>query len=65
MHNVSIRIGVKTWSADITDDTYEFLRDGSFLRRRPIEFFLFRIVTEYGDLTEENILRFMDEKWVL
>ncbi len=65
MVRVSTNIGERTYSAEISDDTYELLRDGAALRRKPPEWFLFLVVVYYGDLTEANILKFMDEKWVI
>ena len=65
MNRVSVEIDGKTESTEISFDTYELLRDGSALRNRPIEWFLSRVVKEYGGLTEKNIIKFMDEKWVL
>ena len=52
-------------STEISPETYTFLRDGAYLRGRPIEFYLYRVVKEYGALTEENVTKFMEEKWVL
>lgn len=52
-------------STEISQATYECLRDGSLLRNRPIKLILLYVVKEYGELTEENILKFMDEKWVI
>ncbi|TSC89547.1 MAG: hypothetical protein G01um10143_37 [Parcubacteria group bacterium Gr01-1014_3] len=52
-------------STEVSADTHEWLRNGAYLRNRPIGLYLERVVREYGALTEENILKFMDEKWVL
>jgi len=51
--------------ADISDNTHECLRDGAFLRKRPMQWFLRKVVKEYGELTEEKIIAFMDEEWIL
>lgn len=51
--------------AEISKDTYEILKDGAALRNRPMQFFLLRVVQTYGSLTEENILKYVDECWAL
>lgn len=65
MIKVSVDVDGTMHSAEISPETHVFLRDGACLRKRPIHYFLYRVVKEYGSLTEENILKFMDEKWVL
>ena len=65
MIKVFVDVDGTTHSTEISPETYTFLRDGANLRNRPLQFFLYRVVKEYGSLTEENILKFMDEKWVL
>lgn len=52
-------------SAEISPKTHTFLRDGADLRNQPIQFFLYRVVKGYGNLTEKNILKFMNKKWVM
>ena len=56
--------GVVKW-AEISPATHESLRDGACLRNQSIGYYLRRVVKEYGSLTEENILKFINEKWVL
>ena len=65
MIKVFVEVDGETKSTEISQETHEWLRDGAIIRNRPIQYFLFRVVKEYGDLTEENILKFMDEKWVI
>ena len=65
MTKVFITVDGAFHSAEISADTHEILRDGAYLRNRPIGYYLERVVREYGSLTEKNILKFMDEKWVL
>ena len=66
MITVFVQVGGKTESTNISEETYRFLREGSFLRQSPIGNYLRHIVEKYGALTEENILKFMEEKdWVL
>lgn len=65
MISVSVEVDGKVESAQISEDTHEILRDGSFLRGRPMQFYLFCTVKKYGTLTEENILKYIDEYWVL
>lgn len=65
MHKVVVRVDGGVHSAEIDQDTYKFFRDGSLLRQCPIQFYLERVVREYGELTQENINKFMEEKWVL
>lgn len=65
MNKVVVRVDGVEHSAKLDQFTYEHIRDGSLLRGRPIQFYLERVVREYGELTQENINKFMDEKWVL
>lgn len=65
MVKVFLGVGGVMHSAEISLETHTLLRDGANLRNRPVQFFLHRVVKEYGALTEENIKKFMDEKWVL
>ncbi len=62
---VKIQIEDKLFSTEIEEYLYEILLDGSCLRNRAMEWYLFRVIKEYGSLTEENIGRFIDEKWIL
>jgi hypothetical protein len=62
---VSVEIDSRKESVLISEETYEILRDGAFLRNKRMEWFLFKTVRKYGTLTEENILKLMDEEWVL
>lgn len=63
MFRVSTIVDGKIEFVDISNETYEILHDGSLLRNREMEWYLLRVVREYGRLTEKNILRFIDEKW--
>lgn len=65
MVTVFIAVDGTTHSTEISSDTHEILRDGACLRGRPIGYYLYAVVKLYGALTEENILKFMDERWVL
>ncbi len=62
MIDVSVEIDGKIKSAEISESTYHYIRDGILLRNRSMRWFLLQVVKNYGDLTEENILKFMDEK---
>ena len=62
---VSLDIDGVVHSAEISPETNTFLQDGARLRQRPVQFYLYQVVKEYGALTEEKILTFMDEKWIL
>jgi len=57
--------GGKWHSGQVTAGTHEILRDGAFLRGRPMHFYLGEIVRRYGALNDENVQRYMDEYWVL
>ena len=65
MVKVFVRLNGKTESTEITEDTHEVLRDGAYLRNRPLDYYLQEVLKEYGELSEENILKYIDEKWVL
>jgi|GEM_PF-4181755 len=65
MIKVFVKVDGQTLFAEISKNTHDILRDGAFLRKNPMAYFLSRVVKEYGALTEENILKFTDEKWVL
>lgn len=65
MTRVFIKFGNEIHSVDISPETHALLRDGANLRKRALGYFLNCIVEEYGTLTEENIKKFMEEKWVL
>ena len=65
MIKIFVEVDGKTVTAEISESTYEILRDGAILRNRPIKWFLTQIIKIYGKLTEENIIQFMDEKWII
>ncbi|OGY64733.1 MAG: hypothetical protein A3I24_02495 [Candidatus Harrisonbacteria bacterium RIFCSPLOWO2_02_FULL_41_13b] len=65
MIKIWIEIDGKIESTEITEKTYGFLQDGAIIRNRPIKWFLNQIVKNYGELTEENILKFIEEKWII
>ena len=65
MVSVSVEVDGKTESAEISQGLYEILRDGAELRGRPIQLYLSRTVKRYGNLTEENIRKLLDEQWVI
>ena len=65
MVTVTVEIDGEEHSAEISQETYEILRDGSILRNRPLQEYLRRIVQEYGELTETTLLKFIHEKWVI
>ena len=65
MIRVFVNVDGKTHVTEVSSKTHTSLRAGAFLRNRPIQFFLQRVVKEYGTLTEDNILKFMDENWIL
>ncbi|MBI5153535.1 MAG: hypothetical protein HZA36_03710 [Parcubacteria group bacterium] len=65
MITVFVDVDGHTESTEISQTTYEDLRNGSLLRHRPMQYYLYRVVKEYESLTEENILTFMQEKWIL
>ena len=65
MVRVFVNVDGTEHSTEISPKTHTFLRDGAHLRRRSIQFYLYRVVKDYGSLTEENIIKFMDEKWSL
>lgn len=65
MIEVQVEVDGKRELTQVSEETFELLQDGACLRGRPIEWYLFRVVKEYGSLTEKNILKFMDEKWIL
>ncbi len=52
-------------SVEVSEQTYEFIRDGIYLRGMPMETFLLKVLHKYGTLSEETILKFMEEYWVL
>ncbi len=62
---VDVTVDDIVYVAFIEQNTYEILRDGALLRQRPLEYYLAVVVREYGALTNENILKFMKERWVL
>lgn len=65
MVKVFVAVDGETKFAEISDETHLWLHDGSALRMKPMHDILRRVVSEYGALTEENILKFMDEKWIM
>lgn len=65
MPKLSFELEGTARSVELTEDTHEMITGGSALRGRPVEYYLARVVTLYGDLTEENILKYMDEHWIL
>ncbi len=65
MINIFVHVDGKRESASISEETFEYFSDGAYLRGRPIQAYLHYIVKEYGALNEENILKFMNEKWPL
>jgi hypothetical protein len=65
LKTVSVEFGGQTLTAEVSDETHEFLRVGAELRNRPVAFFLSRVMAKYGEFTEASINRFMDEVWIL
>lgn len=65
MRNVYVEFAGKSHTTDLTDETFELIMDGADLRDRPVEYYFNLVVTLYSELTEENILKYMDEHWIL
>lgn len=62
---VFVNVDGKVVSTELCQATYKCLRDGSAFRKQPLQEYLLQVVQEYGCLSDENILRFMQEKWIL
>lgn len=62
MVEVTVEANGQVHSAEISGETYNELLDKARMRERPLQWFLWRIVTEYGELTEGTIKRFLKEK---
>ena len=65
MPTVTTMANNRVESAEISDETYIFLRDGAALRKQDIVWLLRHIAELYGSLTEATITRYMEEKGVL
>lgn len=62
---ISIQVGEKVHATAISQQTYNRVRDGLMLKNKMMSWFWAEVIKTYGDLTEENIIKYMDEKWVL
>lgn len=65
MVTLSVNVDKTEHSVEVSQETWNFFGNGAAIRQRPVSYYLTRVVIEYGSLTEENIIKFMDEKWVL
>lgn len=65
MIEVGVEIDGKEHKCFISEESYNDFLDGLAIRIKPMEYYLYCVVELYGALTEENIVKFMDEKWVL
>lgn len=65
MITVCVDVDGTLYSGEISSETYILLEDGAYLRNRPLQYFLYRVVKEYDVLNQESILRFIGEKWIL
>ena len=62
---VFVKIDGVLHSTNISEETHRLIRDGLILKNKMMRWFLAEVVKSCGSLTEENILKYMGEKWVL
>ncbi len=60
---------ISVWDCDepdveISEDTYNFVRDKLLFHNRSMQWLWLQVLKEYGCLTEQTILKFMNEKWI-
>jgi len=57
-----VRVNGKIEAIEVSQATYEHLREKSLSRKCPIQRLLYQTAKKYGILTEKNIIKFMNKK---
>ncbi len=65
MIQVFAHINGETKATEISAETHEILRDACYLRNKSIGHILQKVVEQYKELSEQNILKYLDDPWVL